>query len=58
MARIESFILGRDLNDALKRAESYSKAGADLILIHSKADTPKEIFSFSKNFVNQNIIDL
>ena len=46
VARIESFILGRDLNDALKRAESYSKAGADLILIHSKADTPKEIFSF------------
>jgi|TARA_E500000178_G_scaffold348234_1_gene402973 phosphoenolpyruvate phosphomutase len=50
VARIESFILGRDLNDALKRAESYSKAGADLILIHSKADTPREIFSFSKKF--------
>ena len=38
---IESFILGQDLNDALKRAENYSKAGADLILIHSKIDTPK-----------------
>ncbi|MDA9625099.1 phosphoenolpyruvate mutase [Candidatus Pelagibacter bacterium] len=49
-ARIESFILGRDLNDALKRAEAYSKAGADLILIHSKIDSPKEIFSFSKKF--------
>ena len=50
VARIESFILGRNLKDALKRAESYSRAGADLILIHSKNNTPKEIFSFSKAF--------
>ena len=49
-ARIESFILGKGLNDGLKRAEAYSKAGADLILIHSKENTPKEIFSFSKIF--------
>ena len=49
-ARIESFILGNGLKDALKRAESYSKAGADLILIHSKEKTPNEIFSFSKIF--------
>ena len=34
----------------LKRAEAYSKAGADLILIHSKENTPKEIFTFSKIF--------
>ena len=34
----------------MKRAESYSKAGADLILIHSKNNTPKEIFSFSRAF--------
>ncbi len=50
VARIESFIFGRNLKDAIKRAESYSKAGADLILIHSKNKTPKEIFSFSKAF--------
>lgn len=49
-ARIESFILGKGLKDALKRAEAYSKAGADLILIHSKSNNPKEIFSFSKIF--------
>ena len=49
-ARVESFILGKGLKDALKRAESYSKAGADLILIHSKEKTPNEIFSFSKVF--------
>ena len=50
VARIESFILGKNLNDAIKRAENYSKAGADLILIHSKKDTPKEIFSFASKF--------
>ncbi len=50
VARIESFILGKGLNDALNRAENYVKAGADLILIHSKIDNPKEIFLFSKKF--------
>ena len=49
-ARIESFILGKGLQDGLKRAKAYSEAGADLILIHSKENTPKEIFSFSKIF--------
>ena len=49
-ARIESFILGKGLKDGLKRAEAYSKAGADLILIHSKENNPKEIFSFAKIF--------
>tara|TARA_Y100000591_G_scaffold95613_1_gene81005 strand:- start:2620 stop:3924 length:1305 start_codon:yes stop_codon:yes gene_type:complete len=50
IARIESFILGKGLQDALKRAEIYSKAGADAILIHSKEKTPTEIFSFAKQF--------
>ena len=50
IARIESFILGKGLKDALKRADTYSKAGADAILIHSKGKTPAEIFSFAKEF--------
>ena len=50
IARIESFIVGKGLNDALKRAEIYSKAGADAILIHSKEKTPKEIFAFAQKF--------
>ena len=50
IARIESFIVGKGLNDALKRAEIYSKAGADAILIHSKEKTPAEIFSFAREF--------
>lgn len=50
IARIESFILGKGLKDALQRAEIYSKSGADAILIHSKENTPKEIFQFAKEF--------
>jgi phosphoenolpyruvate phosphomutase / 2-hydroxyethylphosphonate cytidylyltransferase len=59
IARIESFIVGKGLKDALKRAEIYSKAGADAILIHSKEKTPIEIFSFAKEFKkNKNFIPL
>ena len=50
IARIESFIVGKGLKDALRRAEIYSKAGADGILIHSKEKTTTEIFSFAKEF--------
>ncbi len=48
VARIESFILGKGLQDALRRAKAYSNSGADAILIHSKQNNPKEIFKFSK----------
>ena len=48
IARIESFIVGKGLSDA-KKSRTYSKAGADAILIHSK-ENPAEIFSFAKMF--------
>ena len=50
IARIESFILGKDLKDAINRANSYVDAGADGIMIHSKSSNPSEIFEFSKKF--------
>jgi len=50
IARIESFILNKSLSDAIKRAEHYSKAGADAILIHSKKKNANEIFKFAKLF--------
>ena len=50
ISRIESLILGKGVRDALKRANSYSKAGADMILIHSNKKTPSEIFKFAKLF--------
>ena len=49
-ARIESFIAGKDLNDALERAETYIKAGADGIMIHSYKSDGKEIIDFLKAF--------
>ena len=50
IARIESFILGKTLNDALKRANAYIESGADGIMIHSKNKNPKEVFSFARAF--------
>ena len=49
--RIESFIVGKSINDALERAIAYSKAGADCIMIHSKNKTSKEVISFAKAFL-------
>ena len=46
IARIESLIAGLGIEDALKRAYAYEKAGADAILIHSKSKEPDEIFEF------------
>ena len=49
-ARIESFILGKGLNDAIERAEAYVDAGADGIMIHSKESDGDEIKEFGKYF--------
>jgi len=54
IARIESLILGLGLKDALRRAEAYSKAGADMIMIHSKSKSPNEILKFAKQFQKSN----
>ena len=50
IARIESLILGKPLNDAISRAEKYVKAGADGIMIHSKNKSPHEILKFAEKF--------
>ncbi len=50
IARIESLILEKGLNDALERAEAYATAGANGILIHSKDRSEKDIFSFLQTF--------
>lgn len=49
-ARIESLILEQGMEDALKRAKAYVKAGADAVMIHSRKKEPDEIFSFVKQF--------
>ena len=50
VARCESFITGAGLEDALARCNAYVEAGADAVLIHSKAKTPDEVFSFAERF--------
>ena len=50
IARIESFILNKDVKDAMRRAKKYIEAGADGIMIHSKSKKPNEVFSFSRQF--------
>ena len=50
IARIEALISGMGIEQALQRAYAYEKAGADLILIHSKKITPEEIFEFSDSW--------
>jgi len=54
IARIESFILGNGLDDAIKRAEAYIDAGVDGIMIHSKSDEPDEILLFCKEYKKLN----
>ena len=50
IARIESLILGKSVQDALKRANLYIKSGVDGIMIHTAQKDPKEIFKFAKKF--------
>jgi len=47
IARVEALISDLGMNEAIKRADAYEKAGADAILIHSKQKTPDEIFEFA-----------
>ena len=46
IARIESFIAGKGLEDALERATAYISAGADGIMIHSKDKSGEDIKGF------------
>ena len=50
IARIESLILGKGQEDALKRARAFRDAGADGIMIHSREKTPDEILAFCDAF--------
>lgn len=50
IARIESLILDKGVDDALMRAKAYIEAGADGIMIHSRQKTPEEIFEFCRHY--------
>ena len=50
IARIESLILERGMEDALERAFAFVRAGADGIMIHSRKKDPAEILEFCDRF--------
>ncbi len=54
ISRIESFILGDTLEDALTRAEAYVNAGTDGVMIHSKEKSGEDIKSFCLKFRKNN----
>ena len=50
IARIEAFIAGWGIEEALCRADAYQEAGADAILIHSKLTRADEILAFAEQW--------
>ncbi len=48
IARIESLILEKGMDDAVARAAAYIDAGADALMIHSRQKTPDEVFEFCR----------
>lgn len=56
IARIESLILERGMEDALNRARAFVKAGADGIMIHSRKKDPTEILEFCDKFREEDAV--
>ncbi len=50
ITRVEAFIAGWGLGEALRRAEAYHEAGSDGILIHSALSAPTEVLAFKKEW--------
>jgi len=50
IARIESLILDKGVDDALTRAIAYIQAGADGIMIHSRLKDTEDIFEFCRQY--------
>ena len=50
IARTEALIAEKGMDEAKKRATAYEKAGADAILIHSKKNSPDEVFEFADSW--------
>lgn len=55
IARIESLILEKGMEDALARARAYRDAGADGIMIHSRRTEPAEILEFCDRFRKEDL---
>ena len=50
IGRVEALIADLGVEEALHRATAYEKAGADIIFVHSRKESPNEIFEFLKRW--------
>lgn len=53
ITRVEAFIAGWGLGEAMRRAEAYHAAGSDGILIHSALASPKEVLAFKREWADR-----
>lgn len=53
ITRVEAFIAGWGLGEAMRRAEAYHEAGSDGILIHSALSTPNEVLAFKHEWADR-----
>ena len=53
ITRVEAFIAGWGLGEAMKRAEAYREAGSDGILIHSALANPSEVLAFQREWAGR-----
>ena len=53
ITRVEAFIAGWGLKEALRRAEAYHAAGSDGILIHSALSNPSEVLAFKREWADR-----
>lgn len=50
IARVESLILEKGMDEALMRAKAYVDAGADGVMIHSRSSSADEVIRFAERF--------
>ena len=50
IARLESLIAGKTVDDAMMRAKIYIEAGADAVMIHCMEKSGEDIFEFMELF--------
>ena len=50
IGRVEALIADLGVEEAMSRANAYAKAGADIIFVHSRKESPDEIFEFYKKW--------
>ncbi len=50
IARTEALIAGGTVDEALERSHAYADAGADAVLIHSKARGPEQVVEFLRRW--------